>query len=279
MKIKNCKTLLIDGPFIAHRSYGGKYRLTTSTGLDSTLISGFLQSLRKAKEEFNPEKTIIAWESKGYGSWRSNLYKSYKANRIYHHPDYLDQQEDIKSILNHLNYPQYTTKDSEADDILARCAKEETKPVIIYTNDKDMMQLVQEGVYVWTGKQLFDTEKVIEKYRVHPNQIPDLLAVGGDSADNIDGIKNYGPVKASRLLKKFEHIEDIPDDNILSKYKQRLALFKSITKLKSDCTLIPVENSDDNDLSHFLNKYELKKISQNINDYKNKQTISLSKWI
>jgi DNA polymerase-1 len=253
--------------------------LTTSTGLDSTLISGFLQSLRKVKEKFNPQKTIIAWESKGYGSWRNDLYKSYKANRICPHPDYLDQQEDIKSILNLLNYPQYTTKDSEADDILAHCTKEQPKPIIIYTNDKDMMQLVQDGVYVWTGKHLFDTEKVIDKYLVHPNQIPDLLAISGDSADNIDGIKNHGPVKASKLLKKYKHIENIPDDDLLSKYKDRLALFKSITKLKTNCTLIPVENSDGNDLSHFLNKYELKKISQHINQYKNQQQVSLNSWI
>jgi len=281
--VKQWKTLIIDGPFIAHRAYGASYKLTTSTGLDSTLMYGFLQSFRAVKNKFNPDHIMIAWETKHPGCWRSDIYPSYKQNRPKHHmKEYFAYQEDTQLAMHLLGITQYMSHNSEADDVIARLVEGAPKPVVIYANDKDMMQLVQDGVYVWTGKELFDEEKVKEKYGVEPYQIPDFLALAGDSSDNIAGIKNYGPQKTRQFLKKYGTIENIPLDDTFQKHMMRLQLFKQLTTLKKDCMLIPLYEENESyteTLTSLLHKYELKSVLENINTYKNIPAGNLDRWL
>jgi len=283
MDAKHCKNLIIDGPFLAHRSYGGKFRLSTSTGLDSTLIYGFLQSYRAVKNKFNPDNIVIAWESKHPGCWRSDVYPKYKQNRPSTNPDYITYQTDLQLIMHLLGIKQYMSRNSEADDVIARLVDEFKGPTIIFANDKDMMQLVNEDVNVWTGKELFDKQKVIEKYGVEPYQIPDLLAIAGDSSDNIPGIANYGEKKAINLLTQYQVVENIPKDVMKdSLCKTELTFYKVLTTLRHDCMLVPLYEKDykpTETLTSLLDKYELKKIQENLYSYKNTPSGSLEQWI
>jgi len=272
------KTLLIDGPYLSHRSYSAPYKLTTSTNLDSTLIHGFLKTLLSLKKQFNPAQTIIAWESYGTPSWRRTQQPLYKPSRP-KEQSFIDQQNDLRDILTYLGYKQYLSPRNEADDVIAKLISE-TKPTIIFTSDKDIMQLVDQDCQIYNGRTIFDETEVKKKFLVPPKYIADLLAIMGDTSDNIQGVKNYGPKKSANAIKEFGLVEKIPHKHPLDKYKQKILNNKRLTQLNKNCELkecIPNKNTT---LHSILNKYELKKIGDKINKYKEtKQIGTIDKWI
>jgi len=259
-------TLIIDGPYLAHRSYDAPYRLTTSTGRDATIIHSFIRSLNSFRKQFNPETIIIAWESHGTPSWRKEQYPAYKGNRGRVDEQYIYQLEDLQTLLNLFGVKQYYSPSNEADDVIASYVDNCLDKIIIFTSDKDIMQLVNAYCIVYDGKTFYDINKVKEKFFVMPKQIPDLLAIAGDKSDNIQGLDGYGFKKAAKILEKYENIESIPSGKLT---QVNLVLNKSLTKLNSNCGLKILKNSKDNEtIESILDKYELKKMKEKIGEYK-----------
>jgi len=157
---------------------------------------------------------------------------------------------------------------NEADDVIATLAVGIDKLKVIFTVDKDIMQVINPLVHIYTGKEIMVESKVKEKYGVYPHQIPDLLAIMGDKADNIEGIKGYGPKKALEVLKKYGFIEKIPTNESINIHRVKLLLNKRITQLNRQATLEEITFDNSVTINEILDKYELKKIKENINDYK-----------
>jgi DNA polymerase I len=263
------KTVIVDGPYLVHRSFSLPFRLTTSTGLDSTMIHSFLVSLNAMYKKFTPKQTIITWESYGTKSWRKELQTSYKQDRTPVSNEYVDALRDLQLILYFLGIRQYNSPTNEADDVIATLVqKEENLPSIIFTVDKDIMQLINQNIWIWNGKVIVDSFYVREKFGVAPGEIPDLLALWGDTSDGIEGIKGFGLKKASQRINQFYYADFVPG---LFDHIEQIQRNKKLATLKKDCELVSIPNSDfktDKTLDSLLDKYELRKIKENINQYK-----------
>jgi len=267
------KHLVIDGPYLAHKSYCAPYKLTTSTGLDSTMLHQFFRSLKSIHSKVKPDDIYIAWESHGTKSWRKEKYPSYKKNRsTVLRTEFWDYLSDVQLLCYFLGIKQFYSSGNEADDVIGRIVKSIKGEHIIYTVDKDIMQLIDDGrVSLYDGKKSYHAVDVLNKFSVLPKQIPDLLAIWGDVSDNIEGIKGYGMRHSSKLLEKYGRVEDIPMSESISKYRERILLNKSLTKLNCDCCLLPVPSNNfetSETLETLLDKYELKVIKRDIEEYK-----------
>jgi DNA polymerase-1 len=269
----NYQTLLVDGPYLAHRSYAAPFALKTSSGLPSNVIPTFLRSLLSAHKQFNPDTTIITWESHGTPSWRRDSNPDYKPKKT---PDYgfVSQVKDLQHLLFLLGIPQYFSPTNEADDVIATfCEPDATqtfgeRQIIIYSVDKDLMQLIEHGVDQFDGKRLYRDMDVIDKFGVSPKLIPDLLALMGDASDNITGIKGYGQVKSSKLIARWGKLENIPKEELqIDSYLQALRN-KTLTTLNHKCNLIELTFDANITIESILDKYELKKLKESLEDYK-----------
>jgi len=275
----NFKTLIVDGPYLAHRSCDAPYKLTTSDGRDSTMIHSFMRSLNSIRKQINPDTIIIAWESHGTPSWRKEMYPAYKGNRTngLNH-QFIFQMKDLQNLLHLFNIQQYNSYGNEADDVMARLSIDINNikyPIAIFTKDKDMMQLVGEQLQVYDGKVFYDIKKVKEKFFVWPEYIPDLLAIAGDKSDNIHGLDNVGFKKAAKLIEKYGNVENVQlsscSRNVVwsERTKGRLIKNKKLTKLNFSCELskVPTEKVNDT-IEAILDKYELNKMKESIEEYK-----------
>ena len=260
----NYDILLIDGPYLAHRSYCAPFKTTTSTGLESHAILSFMNTLLMLKKKFQPKQTLVAWESYGTPSWRRELYSTYKPPKK---PDqsFIDQTKDIMSLLSALHIHLYSAPNNEADDVIAHFTmKYEGMNTVIFTVDKDMMQLIFHNTDIYNGKQICDINYVVNKFGVHPLQIPDLLANVGDSADNIDGIPKYGYKRASKLLRANHRLRFIPQSTFTSDEWKTLNLNYKLTCLNYDCNPILYKPEKEYTIEEICNKYELDKIKKKL---------------
>lgn len=277
----HCDTLIIDAPYLSHRSYDAPYPLARSDGLKVTQIHSFIRSTIKLNRELNPGKIYITWESHGTPSWRRQLYPDYKPSvKI---PDsFIEQRTDIKRLLYKAGVTQYYSPTNEADDVIATLVEKApvNDKIIIFTVDKDIMQLISDNVSLYTGKELVERDGVRKKFGVSPSHLGDLLAITGDPSDNIPGVFGYGPKKASKLLDEYGHIESFSKELIESFKPIQLDLNKKLVTLNHHCELIELEYENSYTIESILDKYELHRLKNEISKIKglSRKPISLSEF-
>ncbi len=248
---KNGKLILIDSNNIAYRAfYALPDSITTSSGIMTNAVLGFTNILFKLIEEEEPDSIICAFDSKK-PTFRHEIFNEYKIHRKKMPDELFLQMSLIKEVLDAFNIPCIDRDGFEADDILATLveySKEKFDKTIIVTGDKDILQLVSDNVRVLGNKKgiadtvEFDIEKVQEKFGVEPAKIKDLLALMGDSSDNIPGIPGVGPKIALSLVKKYGTVEEIYENldkignprlhGILAENKKIALLSKELVTLK-----------------------------------------------
>ena len=262
--------LLVDGPYLAHRSECSPFQVSTRDGRSATMILGFMRSLNALRKQFNPKKIIVTWESHGTKSWRREMYPEYKPKKEVT-DDFIEQLKDIQRLLKLFRVEQYSADNNEADDVIATISAQmnypDDDPIVIFTVDKDIMQVVNQFVHIWNGKMLITKKEVGEKFDINPDQIPDFLAIVGDSADNIKGLSGYGPKKVADLLNDhFLYIEDMKNHE-LQEHKEKLLLNKKLTTLNKNCKLRPYEIDGQFSKTQILDKYELDSIKSKLSEY------------
>lgn len=207
------RILLFDGHSLAYRTFYGIPELTTRDGRPVNAIYGFLRVLLRTMREFPAAYAGVAFDAGGE-TYRHRLYPQYKATRKEIPDELAAQLAPLQEVLDALGIPVIAREGVEADDLLgaiARRAEDRDMTALITTSDKDFAQLVGERIALIRpagrrpdgGIELFDREKVIEKYGVPPERIVDLLALIGDSSDNVPGIPGVGPKTAAKLLQEF----------------------------------------------------------------------------
>ncbi|MEA3305276.1 MAG: 5'-3' exonuclease H3TH domain-containing protein, partial [Candidatus Omnitrophota bacterium] len=214
-KISNgVKIFLIDGNSFCYRAFYAIRNLSTSRGEPTNAVYGFISMLRKIIKDEKPDYLGIAFDMKA-PTFRHEKYDDYKAHRKPMPDSLIAQVPVIKEVVRAYNIPIFEKEGFEADDILATIAKkmaEESLDVYIVTGDKDMLQLVGPRVRVYSQHKeglVYDEEKVIERYGVPPEKIADLIALMGDSSDNIPGVPGFGEKTAVSMMKDFKSLEDI----------------------------------------------------------------------
>ena len=166
--------------------------------------------------KYQPSHMAVVFDAKG-PTFRNTIYSDYKANRPPMPDDLRQQIAPLHAIVKALGLPLLCIDDVEADDVigtLAQQAAAEQRFTLISTGDKDMAQLVNDHVMLINTMTdtLMDTAGVVAKYGVQPSQIIDLLALMGDSSDNIPGLPKVGEKTALALLQGMESIDAILAD-------------------------------------------------------------------
>ena len=212
---------LIDGHALAYRSYYAFIRnpLTNSKGENTSAVFGFLRVLLLLQKKFAPEYFAVVFDS-DEETERHREFSDYKANRE-EMPDEMESQFPwIVEIIESLGISVIEEPGYEADDIIATLAREaESKghDVRIITADKDLFQLLSDHVRIirpGKGTSLEDEigpEFVDKRFGLEPSQIADLLALMGDSSDNIPGVKGIGEKTALKLLHRYGSLDEIMD--------------------------------------------------------------------
>ncbi len=216
------KTLfLIDGSALIYRGYFAFIRnpLINSRGENTSASFGFASSLLKILKEETPDYVAVIFDTKA-PTFRHEMYAEYKSTRAKMPEELVEQLPRIKEIVEALQIPAFELEGYEADDIIGAFAKEGEKSgldVWIVSGDKDFCQLVTDKIKIYNSKkaseppQRLDPEGVKEKMGVYPERIIDLLALMGDSSDNVPGIAGVGPKTAVKLLSEYGTLEDVLD--------------------------------------------------------------------
>lgn len=195
-----------------------KNPLFSQKGENTSVIFSFISSLIQIVSENDLENLICVLDSKGK-TIRHEIESTYKANRPPIPEDLKLQINALVDFIPLLGIPCLQKSGYEADDIIAQLVRESKKKndveILIFSSDKDLMQLVGENTYVMLGDRQnrhyikMNDDKVKEKYGVIPQKIADYLALVGDSSDNVAGVRGVGKVSASKLLQTYKNVEDI----------------------------------------------------------------------
>jgi len=232
--------------------------ITAPSGMLTNAVLGYLRTLLRIIKERRPEYMAAAFE--GDGSFRSTMYSAYKATRK-QTPDDLEAQFDYcRRITEAIGVTCLEADDYEADDVIGTIAIRMVAlghPVVIVTGDKDMSQLVCNSVQIYDlAKESWLNESgVREKFGVAPSQIPDLLALHGDSVDNIPGVAGVGEKTARQILSVCKNVEDLANidfsdrmsfrgrDEILRRIRENMEAVRISRKLATICCEVPLEIS------------------------------------
>jgi DNA polymerase I len=262
------KMILIDGNAILHRAYHSIPPFKTRSGLVTNAIYGFMRMLFDIYKKEKPDYLGIAWD-RAAKTFRHEEFKEYKAQRAAPPDDLYPQLPRLKEILKDFNIPMEEADGSEADDLLgtiAACAeKENDVKIIIVTGDKDTFQLVNEKTHVMTPviglskTETYDTQKVIEKLGIRPDQVIDYKALSGDPSDNIPGVPGIGPKGAVEMLKKYNdldniyaHLNELPagQQKKLTECRESAYLSRRLVTIMHDC---PITFNLDHYRTHKIN--------------------------
>jgi DNA polymerase-1 len=205
------RLFILDGPGFLFRAYHAIPFLSTSKGVPSHAVFGMSTMLWKLLREDNPEYFAVAWDPPG-PTFREEKFAAYKETRAPTPDDLRTQIPLVKTLFEALRLPLLEVPGFEADDVLGTVVdRTRDLPIdlVLVTSDKDMLQLVSPRVRVFstTGRGgdrvVFDEAAVKAKWGVEPAQIPDILALMGDSIDNIPGVPGVGEKTAAKLIGQF----------------------------------------------------------------------------
>ncbi|MBK65695.1 MAG: DNA polymerase I [Chloroflexi bacterium] len=297
--INNNKTLLVlDGFAIIFRVYYSRQPMSTSTGVPTTIVQGFLSILFKLIKEVNPTHIVLAMDSKG-PTFRHDNYPEYKAGRDPAPPDLTEQIPILEKVIKSFGIPLYSIEKYEADDVIGTVSvSEKTKDFkkVIVSGDKDLFQLINHNTSVWySSPNRFSSDRLVSKETypeekgfegVMPENVPDLKGLAGDSSDNIKGIPGIGQKVALSLLNKYKdletiykNIEEIPlleirgasrVQNLLNEYKDNAFQSRELATIRIDAPInLNIEdtefwNFDEKDVVDALSELELMSLIKRI---------------
>ena len=223
---------ILDGPGFLFRAYHALPFLSTSRGVPSHAVFGMSTMLWKLLREDTPDYFAVAWDPPG-PTFREEKFAAYKETRAPTPDDLRSQISYVKTLFEALHLPVLEVPGFEADDVLGTVV-ERTRDLpielVLVTSDKDMLQLVSPRVRVFstTGRGgdrvVFDEAAVKAKWGVEPAQITDILALMGDSIDNIPGVPGVGEKTAAKLIGQFGGVERLYENLSLVPGKLRETL-------------------------------------------------------
>lgn len=208
------KLFILDVSGFIFRAYYALPYMSSPQGEATHALYGFIRSVLKLYKDFAPEYIVAVFDGPDNKKTRLELYEHYKANRTKVLDDLPEQLVRAKEFLELLGVSHLEMPGVEADDTmgsLAIWAKKQGFISYLCTSDKDLCQLVQEDIFVlnpWKENLIIDASKVEELYGVAPHLIIDLLAMTGDSSDNIPGLPGIGPKTAVKILQEFGSLKE-----------------------------------------------------------------------
>ena len=281
---------LIDGNSLAYRAFFAlPESIATHDGRPTNAIYGLASMFAKMLIDHSPAAVVVAWDAGWSG--REKTYEPYKAQRK-SRPDLLKEQwPHFIPLAEAFGFSNVRVEGFEADDVIAsltKRARERGTEVMVVSGDRDVYQLVEEGVRVMTTSRgvtdtkIYDRDGVIERYGVPPELVTDLIGLKGDTSDNIPGVPGIGDKTAAQLLQEFGSLEEVlanvdkisgkkrkenltehADDARISK---QLATAVLDIDFELDLEEVMARNMDRGRLREFAREFELRQIIQRLEE-------------
>lgn len=267
LAIKEHSTLLIDSNAYMYRFFYGTEPRHCPDNNPVHVVYAFMGYARRLLQQYKPKRLIFVFDADGK-NFRHELFSEYKSHRDPMPTDLASQIEPIKKAIELLGIPLIEQPEVEADDSIASLAKvlaSESNPVYIFSRDKDLMQLINDHVFMVDEKkqQVIDRDVVFDKFGIEPERIVQMLALMGDEADNIPGVDGIGAVTAAKLINQWGSVDKIVENshwlkgavgNNLRRGVDALRLSEKLTQLKID-----LYSSDIKESFHLLpeDKYQV----------------------
>jgi len=252
------RLFLFDGTALAYRSHFAlaKSGLTSAEGKPTGAVYGFTMALQRILEQEAPDLVAVALDARGK-TFRHETYPDYKATRQKAPLEMLDQLDDIRDVVRAHGIPLFEVPGFEADDVIGTLATQAEAAgfeVFIVTGDKDFMQLVSDRVRLYNvfkpNEELVieGVEAVEAKFGTSAEHVVEVLAVMGDSSDNIPGVKGIGEKGAAKLIADFgsvagllEHLDEVPEKTRekIEASRDDLLLSLELVKIERDVPLDP----------------------------------------
>ena len=286
---RDARIFLIDGSSLAYRSFFAlPQEIATSDGRPTNALLGFSNMLLKLVSDYDPETVIVAWDLPGK-TFRSDMFADYKGQRP-QMPDLLSEQwPHFRPLVEAFGFTNIAHEKYEADDVIGTLAAQSAERGVktcIVTYDRDAMQLVSDKVVVMMTTKgvsevaVYTPERVSARWEVTPAQIPDLIALKGDTSDNIPGIPGIGEKTAATLLREYgsieklianadkvsgtkrrENIKEFADQSIMSK---ELATIVCDLPLDIDIDKVHAEPVDRSRLGELFQAWEFRALTRRI---------------
>ena len=241
---------LIDGSSQMYRAYHAIRGLTGPDGKSTNAVYGFVTMLRKLVNDHQPQYIAASFDLAG-PTFRDDIVSDYKANRAPMPGDLAEQIPLVHEACEAMGVPILTSRRFEADDVIGTLATKAAArgfEVAIVTGDKDFFQLVHDGIKVYNPKDegtWYDAGGVKEKFGVTPEQVVDVLALMGDSIDNIKGVPGIGEKGARDLIATYgtlesllEHASDVSNKRYregLLNYADDARQSRTLARIHTDC--------------------------------------------
>ena len=208
---------LIDGNSLAYRAFFAlPESIATHDGRPTNAIYGLASMFAKMLTDYSPAAVVVCWDAGWSG--RELTYEPYKSERK-PRPDLLKEQwPHLMPLAEAFGFTNVRVEGYEADDVIAsmtKRAREQGIEVMVVSGDRDVYQLVEDGVRVMTTSRgvtdtkIYDAEGVVERYGVPPELVTDLIGLKGDTSDNIPGVPGIGDKTAAQLLQEFGSLEEV----------------------------------------------------------------------
>ncbi|MFO8048649.1 MAG: DNA polymerase I, partial [Desulfosudaceae bacterium] len=232
--------------------------LSNSRGLPTNAAYSFTRMLMKFMEERQARYAVVLFDARG-PTFRHELYEEYKANRAAMPEDMAVQIPYIKRIVEGFRVPMLEMEGYEADDLigtLAEKAVQDGLEVVIVSGDKDFAQLVSDHITIWDPMKevVIDPPAVREKYGLEPAQMIDVMALAGDSADNIPGVPGIGEKTALTLIREFGSLDEVYrqlDTITKKKQKENLLNYRDQAYLSRQLVVIDSQVPVDYEVTRF----------------------------
>jgi DNA polymerase-1 len=281
---------LIDGNSLAYRAFFAlPESIATADGRPTNAIYGFASMMAKILIEHHPRAVIVAWDAGMSG--REREYAEYKSQRP-PRPDLLAEQwPHLWPLAEAFGFHNVKIEGWEADDVIAslvRRARDADIPVMVVSGDRDVYQVVQDGVRVMTTSRgvtdtkVYDRGGVIERYGVPPDLVTDLIGLKGDTSDNIPGVPGIGDKTAAQLLQEFGSLEQVlanvekisgpkRKQNLTehaedARVSKQLATLKDDVEAPIDVTEVVRSTPDRSRLRDFAAQFELRAVMQRLDE-------------
>ena len=293
------KILLIDAYSIICRGFYALPLLTTSKGLHTNALLGFLNILFRTIDDEKPTFIAVAFDEQA-PTFRHKLYSEYKGQRKPMPAELIEQVPYVKEMLAAMNINIFSKAGFEADDILGTLANKfsgKKIEAVILSGDRDMLQLATNDIKIRLVKTLksnseifpYYEKDVINEYNMTPKEFIDLKAIMGDPSDNIPGLKGIGKVTAGNLISEYKsidniynHIDEIKKPSVKKSFlegKDVLKLYKELVTINTnvdidaDINSLVIKNIFNEESFKIVEKFELKSLYKKFN----KSTINVKK--
>lgn len=250
------KIFVIDASGYLYSSYFAIRNMTNAKGESTNALFGFIRSVLKLIKDFHPEYIVCVFDGPRNGLKREKIYPEYKAHRSAAPQDLFYQITWAEQFCNLIGIPYLNIPEVEADDTMgcvAKWAETEGAEVFLCTSDKDMCQLVNERIHLLNTRKdnlIIGPAEVEQIHGVSPDKIIDLLAMTGDSSDNIPGLPGVGPKTAVALLKQFDSLDNLlAHPEKLANEKKRASIIENSEKARLSKRLVTLDLNVDIPLS------------------------------